>query len=219
MFLRKKLLGSIEEISNYLWFHRKKSPLNVRSGSLNARWAWHICQFQRIGKRYWLFPQIKSWANWNRTYWCKAHEIFLAQIPHIVFIELLYPREEFGTAKVFVGVTENDVTVNNKGGATCNNNKKITWRFFTCQKIDSNFASEALDQVLNAPENFIHNSANCDGGAFQGTVISLTGTSNFSRNFIFSSPDGGGAWWCNLATHQKILGYKLEWNQHFFQQQ
>ena len=140
MFLRKKLLGSIEEISNYLWFHRKRSPLNVRSGSLNARWAWHICQFQRIGKRYWLFPQIKSWANWNRTYWCKAHEIFLAQIPHIVFIELLYPREEFGTAKVFVGVTENDVTVNNKGGATCNNNKKITWRFFTCQKIDSNFA-------------------------------------------------------------------------------
>ena len=46
-------------------------PLKVRSGSLNAWWAWHICQFQRIGKRYWLFPRIKSWASWNRTYCCK----------------------------------------------------------------------------------------------------------------------------------------------------
>ena len=36
------------------------------------------------------------------------------------------PREELGTAKLFVGVTGNDVTVNNKGGATGNNNKKIT---------------------------------------------------------------------------------------------
>ena len=41
---------------------------------------------------------------------------------------------------VQLGVTGHDVTVNNKGGATCNNNKKITWRFFTCHKIDSNFA-------------------------------------------------------------------------------
>ena len=44
-----------------------------------------------------------------------AQNNFLVQIPHIVFIELLYSREEFGTAKVFVGVTGNDVTVNNKG--------------------------------------------------------------------------------------------------------
>ena len=33
------------------------------------------------------------------------------------------PREELGTAKLFVGMTRNDVTVNIKGGATCNNNK------------------------------------------------------------------------------------------------
>ena len=30
------------------------------------------------------------------------------------------PREELGTAKLFVGVTRND-----KGGATCNNNMKL----------------------------------------------------------------------------------------------
>ena len=34
-------------------------PLKVRSGTLYARWAWHICQFQRFGKRHRLFPRIK----------------------------------------------------------------------------------------------------------------------------------------------------------------
>ena len=27
-------------------------PLKVQSGNVNARWAWHICQFQRFGKLY-----------------------------------------------------------------------------------------------------------------------------------------------------------------------
>ena len=35
-------------------------PLKVRSGSLNAQWMWHICQFQCFGRRYRLFPWIKS---------------------------------------------------------------------------------------------------------------------------------------------------------------
>ena len=33
-------------------------------------------------------------------------------------------KEELRTAKQFVGGTRNDVTVNNKSGATCNHNKK-----------------------------------------------------------------------------------------------
>ena len=31
------------------------------------------------------------------------------------------PREGFGAAKLFVGMARDDVTVNNKGGAACNN--------------------------------------------------------------------------------------------------
>ena len=50
-------------------------------------------------------------------------EILPAQIPHIAFIALIYP--EGGTAKLFVGVAENDVTVNIKGGAPCNNTKQL----------------------------------------------------------------------------------------------
>jgi len=46
-------------------------PLRVRSGSWTALWAWHISQFQRFGKRYWLFPWIKSWIKWNRILWCR----------------------------------------------------------------------------------------------------------------------------------------------------
>ena len=43
-------------------------------------------------------------------------------------LSLLYlyiPREWLGTAKLFMGVARNDVTVNNKGGATCNNTKQL----------------------------------------------------------------------------------------------
>ena len=56
------------------------------------------------------------------------------------------PGEGLGTAKSFVDVAYNYVTVNNKGGATCNNN---TLRFFIYHKIDSNIASEALDQAVS----------------------------------------------------------------------
>ena len=38
-------------------------PRKVQSGSINALWVWQICQFQRFGKWYWLFPWIKSWAS------------------------------------------------------------------------------------------------------------------------------------------------------------
>ena len=38
------------------------------------------------------------------------------QILHITFITLIYPKVGAGTGKLFVGVTGNDVTVNNKGG-------------------------------------------------------------------------------------------------------
>ena len=34
-------------------------------------------------------------------------------------------REGLGAAKLFVGVSRNDVTVNNKGGATCISTKQI----------------------------------------------------------------------------------------------
>ena len=40
--------------------------------------------------------------------------------------------------KLFVGVSEKDVTVNNKGGATCSNAKQVL------------LASEALVPILNA---------------------------------------------------------------------
>ena len=56
------------------------------------------------------------------------------------------PGEGLGTAKSFVDVAYNYVTVNNKGGATCNN---TTLRFFIYHKIDSNIASEALDQAVS----------------------------------------------------------------------
>ena len=38
-------------------------------------------------------------------------------------------REGLSTAKVIVGVASNDVTVNNKGGATCNNTKQLLQTF------------------------------------------------------------------------------------------
>ena len=48
------------------------------------------------------------------------------------FIVLIYPkgvannpREWLGTAKLFMGVARNYVTVNNKYGATCNNPKQL----------------------------------------------------------------------------------------------
>ena len=47
-------------------------------------------------------------------------------INYCVYCTVSYtPREELGTAKLFVGVTGNGVTVNIKGAATCNNNKQL----------------------------------------------------------------------------------------------
>ena len=34
--------------------------LSMRSGSLIAWWVWHICQFQRFGKRYPTIPTDES---------------------------------------------------------------------------------------------------------------------------------------------------------------
>ena len=53
---------------------------------------------------------------------------------------------------VQLGVTGNDVTVNNKGGATCNNNKKLLEGSSHVIKLIQITASEALDPVLDAPE-------------------------------------------------------------------
>ena len=39
-------------------------------------------------------------------------EILFVQIPKIMFIGQIYPRERLGTAQLFVGVARNDVTVN-----------------------------------------------------------------------------------------------------------
>ena len=52
-------------------------------------------------------------------------------------------------AKLFVCMTENEVTVNSKVGATCNNCKQITSSMFTCREVDSSLASKAVDPVLN----------------------------------------------------------------------
>ena len=52
-------------------------------------------------------------------------------------------------AKLFMGMTENEVTVNSKVGATCINCKQITSSMFTCRKVDSSLASKAVDPVLN----------------------------------------------------------------------
>ena len=37
---------------------------------------------------------------------------------HIMFVGLIYPKGWLDTAKQFVGMAGNDVTVNNQGGAT-----------------------------------------------------------------------------------------------------
>ena len=62
-------------------------------------------------------------------------------------------RERLGAAKLFVGVTRNDVTVNNKGGATCSSTKQILKASSLVTKLIQilpNTASEALDPALNA---------------------------------------------------------------------
>ena len=75
---------------------------------------WHICQFQCFGKQYQLFPQIKSWASGNRMCWCKTIMKFCSRKFRISRLLQLYTsREGLGTAKLFVGVSRNDVTVNN----------------------------------------------------------------------------------------------------------
>ena len=66
----------------------------------------------------------------------KNNESLLVQIPHITF--RYTPREELGAAKLFVGMAVNDVTVNNKGGATYNNTIQLLKT--SCHKTDSNFA-------------------------------------------------------------------------------
>ena len=54
---------------------------------------------------------------------------------------------------LFVGMTGNDVKLNNKGGATCNQTKQC----FTCHEVDLNLPYYSLkkknmDPVLNATE-------------------------------------------------------------------
>ena len=51
---------------------------------------------------------------------------FCSQKLFISSLLYLYtPREWLGTAKLFMGVARNDVTVNNKGESTCNNTKQL----------------------------------------------------------------------------------------------
>ena len=50
----------------------------------------------------------------------------LAQIPRITLISaLIYPEGGAQYTSLLVGMTRNDVMVNIRGGATCNNNKQF----------------------------------------------------------------------------------------------
>ena len=52
---RRELLGSIEKkliVFDFTVGKLHSLPLKVQSGSLHVQWVWHICQFQRFGKRY-----------------------------------------------------------------------------------------------------------------------------------------------------------------------
>ena len=64
-------------------------------------------------------------------------------------------------AKLFMGMTGNEIRVNSKIGATSISCKQIALSMFTCHKLDSNLASKALDPVLNGPDLYfsatIHN--------------------------------------------------------------
>ena len=53
----------------------------------------------------------------------KNYEVLLAKSPHVKFIVLIYPKA--GTAKVFVGVSGNDVKTSIMGGSTRNNSKQL----------------------------------------------------------------------------------------------
>ena len=89
------------------------SLLKVRSGSLNAQSLWHIYQILCFGKRYRLFPWIKSWPDEIERKMivkfcsCKFHVTF--SVLHATFSRL----------------TRNDITVKIKGRGTCNNSKQL----------------------------------------------------------------------------------------------
>ena len=97
--------------------------LRMQNGSLNARWAWHICWFQHFRKRYRLLPWIKVEIERNGAETIVKYCSRKFCMSHLLHWYTL--REGLGTAKLFVGVTGNNVTVNNKGGATCNNTKQL----------------------------------------------------------------------------------------------
>ena len=101
-----------------------KLLLKVKSWTLNALWVWHICNFQLFGDRYRLLPQIESWARWQigrKTIvtFC-LHKFLVSHLMHWYIL-----REGLNMASLLVGMTRNDVMVNIRGGATCNNNKQF----------------------------------------------------------------------------------------------
>ena len=65
-----------------------------------------------------------------------------------MFIALIYPREGLATARLFVDMVSNYVTVNNKGGATCSNTKQL----LQASSLVINIASIAMDPVPRALE-------------------------------------------------------------------
>ena len=67
---------------------------------------------------------------------------------HVYFTDIP-PRERLGTAKLFMVVARNDVTVNITGGATCNNSKQSL--VIKMVHICHNIASTAMNPVLNGP--------------------------------------------------------------------
>ena len=91
-------------------------------------------------------------------------------------------REGLGAVKLVVGISGNDVTVSNKGEATCSSSKQILKAFplvIKFIKICHNTASEALDPVLNAPEKSVgqraeHNEHKKSGWSSITSIIETT---------------------------------------------
>ena len=185
----------------------------MQSVSLNALWVWHICKLQCFGNRYQLFPWIKCWASWNRTDWCKTIMKFCLHKFHISrLLQWTTPREGLGTAKLFVGVVGNDVTVNNKGGATYNNNKQSLKA--SCYKIDSNFAAiiqpqKSLTQSLmplSSAKQFVKRThsqslckcTSCKEKQFSRALLAILSIATWCRPSVVDGGDRNSAiskWW------------------------
>ena len=105
-FFRRELeciLGfNQEEIYDFTMGKVYSLLLKELSGSLNAWWAWHICQFQHFGKRYRLFPRIKSLAKWGNAIVQKQFCSGKFLISHLLY--WYTPREGLCTAKLHIGV-------------------------------------------------------------------------------------------------------------------